>query len=184
MRTATGGGTDPRLTPAHAEGTKLTFHFHARSIRSTIDRNWGPTLVLEEETLAEATPIEQWAFFLLFADQYEPERLREVLPAVPFQQAVSAVQEIASKTEDRVMYDQREKAQRDYLSALAGARRDGHEEGRQEGREEGLLVGKIQLIQQLLDEESIPSESLLGRTMQELSSLLNELQERLRSRGH
>ena len=48
------------------------------------------------------------------------------------------------------MYDQREKAQRDYEWALSGARKEGHQEGRLEGREEGELVGKVQLIEELL----------------------------------
>jgi hypothetical protein len=39
----------------------------------------------------------------LFADRYEPERLRELLPGVEFQQAISVVETIAAKTEDRMM---------------------------------------------------------------------------------
>ena len=81
------------------------------------------------------------------------------------------------------MYDQREKAQHDYLSAIEGARREGLEAGREVGCEMGLLAGKIQLIQQLLDEESSSTESLLSRSTEELSSMLSDLQERLRSRG-
>ena len=139
------------------------------------------------ESLSQATAIEQWAFFFLFADQYEPARLRELLPDREFQQAVSVIEAIASKTEDREMYDQREKAQRDYLSAIEGARREGLEAGREEGREVGcevgLLAGKIQLIQQLLDEESSSTESLLNSSTEELSSMLSNLQQRLRSRG-
>jgi len=69
---------------------------------------------LGEETIREAASIEQWAFFFLFADRYEPERLRELLPGVEFQRAITVIEAIAAKTEDRVMYDQREKAQRDY----------------------------------------------------------------------
>ena len=69
---------------------------------------------LQEETIASAPAIEQWAFFFLFADRYEPERLRGLLPGVEFQQAISVVETIAAKTEDRMMYDQRLKAQRDY----------------------------------------------------------------------
>jgi hypothetical protein len=42
---------------------------------------------LPQETVSTAPAIEQWAFFfLLFADRYEPERLRELLPGVEFQQ--------------------------------------------------------------------------------------------------
>lgn len=40
------------------------------------------------------------------------------------------------------MYDQREKAQRDYEWAISGAR--------EEGREEGKLAGRIQTLQELL----------------------------------
>ena len=133
---------------------------------------------LEEETICEASAIEQWAFFFLYADRHEPERLRELLPGVEFQQAISVVEAIAAKTEDRLMYDQREKAQRDYQWGLDSAR----EEGRQEGRQEGSLAGKIQLLQQLLGEESSSTESLLDFPMDELSRLLADLQQRLRSR--
>lgn len=110
----------------------------------------------------------------LFADRYEPERLRELLPGVEFQRAIAVIEAIAAKTEDRVMYDQREKAQRDYQWALDGAR--------QEGLEIGSLAGKIQLLQQLLGEESSSTESLLERPTDELSKLLADLQQRLRSR--
>jgi hypothetical protein len=37
---------------------------------------------LQEETISSAPAIEQWAFFFLFADRHEPERLRELLPGV------------------------------------------------------------------------------------------------------
>lgn len=73
---------------------------------------------LREETIGCAPAIEQWAFFFLFADRYEPEELRELLAGGEFQQAISVVEAIAAKTEDRMMYDQRLKAQRDYQSSL------------------------------------------------------------------
>jgi len=134
---------------------------------------------LNEQALSGATAIERWAFFFLFADRYEPARLRELLPGREFQQAVSAIEVIASKTEDRRMYDQREKAQRDYLWAIHSAR----EQGRQEGRQEGRLAGKIQLLQQLLGDRVSSDEEPQDRTKEELSSTLADLQERLRSRG-
>jgi flagellar biosynthesis/type III secretory pathway protein FliH len=71
-----------------------------------------------------------------------------------FQRAITVVEAIAAKTEDRIMYDQRLKAQRDYQWGLDSAR----EEGRQEGR------------------------SLAERTIGELSEILADLQQRLRSR--
>ena len=82
-----------------------------------------------------------------------------------------------------MMYDEREKAQRDYLAALEGARLEGLEEGLEKGREEGVLVGKIQVLRQLLDEEAGSEDDLRNRSVEELSSLLDELQQRLRTRG-
>ena len=135
-----------------------------------------------------ASKLERWAFFLLYADEYEPERLRELLRDVEFQQAIRAIEAIAAKTEDRAMYDAREKAQRDYQWALQGAREEGLEEGLEKGREEGLekgsLAGRIQLLQQLLGESESALEELRDLPTDELSSRLADLQQRLRSRGH
>ena len=151
---------------------------------------------VDEQSLANASAIEKWVFFLLYADQYEPERLRELLAEEPFQRAISATEAIAGRTEDRTMYDQREKAQRDYQWALESARREGLEKGLEKGREEGLekglekglergaLVGKIQLLEQLLGAASNATESLPRRSTEELTTLLSNLQQRLRSRSH
>jgi len=60
---------------------------------------------LQEMTICSAPAIEPWAFFFLFADGYQPERLRELLPGVEVPQAISGVEAIAVKTEDRMMYE-------------------------------------------------------------------------------
>jgi flagellar biosynthesis/type III secretory pathway protein FliH len=133
---------------------------------------------LQEETISSAPAIEQWAFFFLFADEYEPERLRGLLPGVEFQQAISVVEAIAARTEDRMMYDQRLKAQRDYQWGLDSAR----EEGRQEGWEGGELSGRIRTLQELLGDEPSSTATLRERTISELSGMLTDLQQRLRSR--
>ena len=129
---------------------------------------------LKEETISGASEIKQWAFFLLFADRYEAQRLRELLPGIEFQQAISVVEAIAEKTEDRMMYDQRLKAQRDYQWGLDSAR--------QEGIEKGAVIGKIQILQELLGDESSSTASLRERTIGDLSTMLADLQQRLRSR--
>jgi predicted transposase/invertase (TIGR01784 family) len=129
---------------------------------------------LQEATVSSAPEIEQWAFFFLYANRYEPERLRELLPGIEFQQAISVVEAISAKTEDRMMYDQRLKAQRDYQWGLDIAR--------QEGRQEGELLGKIRILQEILGEEPSSPESLDERTIGELSEILADLQQRLRSR--
>ena len=143
-----------------------------------------PKYNLSEARIRDASKIEQWVFFLLFADQYEAERLRELLPGVEFQQAITVIETIAAKTEDRAMYDQREKAQRDQQWLLRGARKQGHAEGREEGREHGSLAGGIQILQQLLDEEVSSLEELCALPLSKLSTQLADLQQRLRSRGN
>jgi flagellar biosynthesis/type III secretory pathway protein FliH len=77
-----------------------------------------------------------------------------------------------------MMYDQRLKAQLDYQWGLNSAR----QEGREEGREEGAVIGKIQILQELLGEASSSTTSLQERTIGELSTMLADLQQRLRSR--
>ncbi|MEM6980934.1 MAG: hypothetical protein AAF539_14835 [Planctomycetota bacterium] len=70
------------------------------------------------------------------------------------------------------MYDQREKAQRDYEWAISGARA----EGREEGREEGKLAGQIQLLQQLLGQTPETDAALLCHDTTALAKQLAELQ--------
>ncbi|MEO8497362.1 MAG: hypothetical protein ABI614_20015 [Planctomycetota bacterium] len=48
--------------------------------------------ILSETTIAEASKIEQWSYFLLYADRSTPERLRELLPGVEFQQAITVIE--------------------------------------------------------------------------------------------
>jgi predicted transposase/invertase (TIGR01784 family) len=157
---------------------------HGREISETIEVHTVELAKynLQEATVSSAPEIEQWAFFFLYADRYEPERLRELLPGIEFQQAISVVEAISAKTEDRMMYDQRLKAQRDYQWGLDSARKEGMEKGREEGRKEGELLGKIRILQELLGEEPSSSESLDERKIGELSEILADLQQRLRSR--
>ena len=77
------------------------------------------------------------------------------------------------------MYDQREKALRDYEWLIEGARR----EGIQQGIEKGELIGKITLLRQLLGEAEESKEALQELSCDELSSMVAELQDRLRTRG-
>jgi flagellar biosynthesis/type III secretory pathway protein FliH len=100
------------------------------------------------------------------------------------------------------MYDQREKAQRDYEWALSGAREEGERVGLEKGErlglekgerlgaakgerlglEKGELLGKIQLLQELLG--SVPSsiEELRACETSELEVRLAALQQQLRDR--
>jgi len=80
------------------------------------------------------------------------------------------------------MYDQREKAQRDYEWAISGAREEGREEGERLGIEKGKLAGKIQLLEDLLGGAPTPDSELQSRDIDTLTTALENLQNRLRNR--
>jgi hypothetical protein len=114
------------------------------------------------------------------------EELRALLPGKGFGRAIDILEKIASKTEDKQMYDQREKALRDYEWALSGALSEGREEGREEGKIEGYEVGKlaceIQVLQKLLGEAVSTDGELFPLSLHSLSEQRDELQSRMRNR--
>lgn len=146
---------------------------------------------MQQESIVESDPIEQWAFFLLFADQFDAISLRRLLPKIEFQQAITVIEAIAAKEEDRTMYDQRMKAQLDYKWVMESVRREGLEEGRQaglqeglqEGRQEGMMIGAVQTLQRLLGDDVSAADEIAKLSKDELDALLDELQERLRPRN-
>jgi flagellar biosynthesis/type III secretory pathway protein FliH len=117
-----------------------------------------------------------------------------MFPELAFQRAITCLESISSKTEDKTMHDQREKAQRDYDWMMSSARKQGLEEGRQEGlqegrkeglkegREVGAIVGAIQALQQILGDAVSEVEALAAEPLPELQAKLAELQSRVRSR--
>ncbi len=141
---------------------------------------------LDQQSIPEASKLEQWAFLLLYAQDYDAETLRQLLPGIEFDTAIATIETISAKTEDKQMYDQREKAQRDYEWAISGAREEGREEGREAGREagreEGELVGKVQMLQELLGDALTVKSILLSEGTDALTKRLAELQQRLRDR--
>ena len=138
-----------------------------------------PKYNLDEATISRASKLDQWVFLLLRAHRYAPERLKQLLPHPEFHQAIETLETIAAKTEDRQMYNQREKALRDYEWTLAGAL----EKGREEGRDAGIEFGKIQILQELLGDAVTTVSELQATSSAELASLLSSLQERMRNRA-
>jgi len=58
------------------------------------------------------------------------------------------------------MYDQREKAQRDYEWALSGAREEGREEGRK-----AAVAETVRMLEELAAEPLSPTEALVTQTI-------------------
>ncbi|MFG0254932.1 MAG: Rpn family recombination-promoting nuclease/putative transposase, partial [Rhodopirellula sp. JB053] len=131
---------------------------------------------LDEGSISYASKLQQWAFLLLFAQDYDANTLRRLLTGIEFETAISTIEVILAKTEDKLMYDQREKAQRDYEWAISGAREEGREEGEQLGLAKGKLAGKIQILQELLGEVPANDASLSSLSVDVLTNQLAELQ--------
>ncbi len=147
---------------------------------------------LDAATISRASKLEQWVFFLLYADQYTAAELRALLPGVEFDQAITAIERISQKTKDRAMYDQREKAQRDQQWMLNESRKEGRQEGHVEGLEEGIekgiekgaVIGSITTLQAIIGDTVTAADELKALDLDTLNRLYTELQERLRSRGN
>jgi predicted transposase/invertase (TIGR01784 family) len=141
---------------------------------------------LNKEELGSCAELERWVYLMLHSQDHSAEELRSLLPGEGFGRAIDILSMIASKTEDKQMYDQREKALRDYEWAISGALSEGREEGREEGKiagyEVGKLAGEIQVLQKLLGESVSPDSELFPLSMKSLSEQRNELQLRIRNR--
>ena len=139
-----------------------------------------------ESDLQSASPLDLWIFWLLHAHEYDVETLRRLFPDPAFRQATVTIARIAELTEDRTMYEAREKALRDHQWQLNAARREGLEIGRQEGIEEGMerahTQGQIQVIQLLEEISGAPvtdDATLLQLSLQQLQLMSSQLRSRL-----
>jgi predicted transposase/invertase (TIGR01784 family) len=146
-----------------------------------------------------ASVLEQWAYWIKNSSEHTVEELQELLPGLEFLRATGELNAIREITEEKQMYDAREKASLDIQSNLIDARQEGREEGREEGRQEGIEIGEqrgeqrgdqrgklkasIQIYEGLLG-DSVTSESILSsRSTEELESMVANLQKRLRDRS-
>ena len=130
--------------------------------------------------------------------EYEPDALRKAFPQPAICRASETLIGIAEKSEDKAMYDAREKALRDRNWQLAAARLEGLEEGeikgeikgRMEGEIKGKVEGKIEgkietvrMLQSLLYMPLSDEHELSAMGLEQLEALTAALQEKLRGRA-
>ena len=113
--------------------------------------------------------------------------MQELLPGLEFLRATGELNAIREITEEKQIYDAREKASLDIQSNLIDARQEGRQEGieigEQRGDQRGKLKASIQIYEGLLG-DSVTSESTLSsRSTEELESMVANLQKRLRDRS-
>jgi len=167
-------------------------HHHYRLVERTTGRVMEESIEIHTVELSKyngtqtdvrhASALEQWCYWIKNADMHTEEELRDLLPGLAFLRATTELKNIQEITEEKEMYDAREKAILDYESGLVDARQQGRLEGRQEGRQEGEVIGRIRLLQELLDLPLSNQEELSSRSLDDLISTMDDLQAKLRSR--
>jgi predicted transposase/invertase (TIGR01784 family) len=140
---------------------------------------------LRESDLRSASMLDCWLFWFLHAHEYEPEVLLKLFPQPAIQQATQTIARIAQITEDKAMYDAREKAIRDQQWMLNSVDRAYHK-GEREGEIKGKIKGKIELIrtlQGILDEPVAEEQELRVMNLEQLEEMTTGLQVKLRNRS-
>jgi predicted transposase/invertase (TIGR01784 family) len=136
---------------------------------------------LQESELGTASLLDRWLYWLLHAHQYDAQTLGSLFSQPEFQKATDSIDRIAKKTEDKAMYDTREKAIRDQQWILNAARREGLEEGEIKGREEGEIK-LIQTLQEILGGPVSDAAVFQGRSLEQLRAMTEELRKKIQRR--
>jgi predicted transposase/invertase (TIGR01784 family) len=134
---------------------------------------------MQEADLATASTLESWLYWLLHAHEYEIEELLKLFPQAAIQQASQTIRQISEITEDKIMYDSREKAIRDRNWLLSAAERRG--EARGEAR--GEVKGRISTLQEILSLPITSDETLSAMSLEQLKELAGQLSKMLRERN-
>jgi hypothetical protein len=142
-----------------------------------------------EMQLSTHSGLDRWLYWLLHAHQYDAKELGSLFSQPEFQKATDSIDRIAKKTEDKAMYDTREKAIRDQQWILNAARREGREEGEIKGREEGEIKGReegeiklIQILQEILGGPVSDAAVFQGRSLEQLRAMTDELRKKIQRR--
>jgi len=140
---------------------------------------------LTEGDLADASTLDRWLYWFLHAHEYEPQALLRLFPETAMQLATQTITRISEITEDKTMYDAREKAIRDHQWALNAAHREGEIRGEIRGKLEGKLEGEVKLIltlEGILGEPLSNEADLQKQKLEELQKLTTVLQDKARNR--
>lgn len=148
-----------------------------------------PKYNFQKVPLAAAETLTQWAYFLSNAAELEAEELRQVLPQREFVKATGVVEMIAKTPQERMQYEARRKAERDFQSFVADARLEGEAIGEAIGEARGVSQGRqteiarqVQFLRGLLGETVESTEELLAMIPAQLEQLRESLQIRVQNR--
>lgn len=117
------------------------------------------------------TRFERWLHILKFSDLYDQyHELPDTLAQEEgISMAIDSMRKAYAKDEYRELIEAREKAERDRVSGLSQARREGQREGRQEGRQDTLRELASKLLGQGFEMAQV--SELTGLSVEELGQL-------------
>ena len=117
---------------------------------------------------------DKWTYFFQHAETMDPDELPEPFREPVYQRATRELQMLTKDAALRERYESRQKAIRDQMSLL--------EDAREEGREQGVLIGRVQLCQQILNRPVTPEEELLTLSIEELRQRAESMTAEFRGR--
>lgn len=153
---------------------------------------------LTESQLATAGPLDCWLYWMKYADQYDAKDLESLFPKSEMLKATQTIEKISEITEDKLMYDSREKAIRDETWRLNATFADGEAKGIEKGIEKGIQKGiqkgikqgnkngKIELVQtlqQILLLDPTSSAILSQQSIAQLDQLAQQLRLQIQVRN-
>jgi hypothetical protein len=119
------------------------------------------------------TPLERWCYFFKHGASLDLGALPATLDVPVIRKAVEVLMKISQEEIERHWAAERLRAQRDAADRLATARLL--------GQQEGELIGRIRLLQELLQQPVTPREELTQRPESDLVQLEATLQAQLRT---
>jgi predicted transposase/invertase (TIGR01784 family) len=122
---------------------------------------------------------DEWMYFLVHAEQMDPESLPEPFREPVYQRTTKELQMLTKDEVLRERYEARQMAIRDAISQLEEAREDGLEKGLEKGRQEGLergaLLERVRFSQQILNRPVTPAEELQALSIEQIRELADQL---------
>ena len=101
------------------------------------------------KSVKEMKRLEKWlAYFSNKLNERETEEL--AMSETAINEAIQAERVFMQSDVERWQYEQREKAMRDYISAMSTSRREGLRQGLEEGWREGRREGMLEMARSLL----------------------------------
>lgn len=125
------------------------------------------------------TACERWSYFLQHGDELDTDRLPEPLQVPVIRKAMEVLRMLTQSELEREKYEARLKYQRDELSRLHEADREGERRGVQIGVQIGEMLGRVQLAERLLKKDPTPKETLEAMTSEQLQDLAEGLEKQL-----